>query len=138
MRIATLVALVASLALRGCFEGKQGPPGPPGPKGDTGAQGPAGSPDRLDLRVLPDRPGLRVLPDQPDLAALPAPPDRRAIGRGQIAELFDSEAADRGGLVAAFGGHLTWIKAAGRQRRILNNRPNGPMGAVAVGKAPDS
>ena len=35
----TVCALVAALALAGCFEGPQGPPGPPG---DAGPQGPQG------------------------------------------------------------------------------------------------
>jgi hypothetical protein len=54
MRILTaMIALVATFALAGCFEGPQGPAGPqgdagpqgsPGVKGDAGPVGPAGPP----------------------------------------------------------------------------------------------
>jgi hypothetical protein len=62
-----IVAIVAALALSGCFEGPQGPAGPPGDagppgpqgvKGETGPIGPAGAPG------APGSSGLHALRQQ--------------------------------------------------------------------------
>ena len=76
MRGAIVVLLFASVALGGCFEGKQGPPGPPGVAGPSGMKGDKGNPGEsgpAGAKGEPGPPGPKGDPGAPGPAGAQGP-----------------------------------------------------------------